>query len=239
MKKLGSQIMVAVVCCILGFMLAYQFKTLTKYGKKIDVNETSTDITADIEQFKKDKAEMQKTVNELLVQVKKYENAAVSKDETNKEIVNELENSRLLTGVYDVTGPGVIVHLKPKSNIFGTNAPDKISYQHLNYLVNELRFAGAEAIAINDYRITARTGISSGRSNSYILINGADQKISPSDTITITAIGDRDLLSKALNFTGALEDFKLTSDVTIEKDDKVKIPKSSKISKFEYAKPTK
>ena len=76
MKKLGSQIMVAVVCCILGFMLAYQFKSLTKSGEKIDVSKTSTDITADVEQYKLDKVAMQKRVDDLQTQVKKYETGA-------------------------------------------------------------------------------------------------------------------------------------------------------------------
>lgn len=237
MKKLGSQIMVAIVCCILGFMLSYQFKTLTKYGEKINVSNTNSDITT-IEQYKKDKSDMQKTVDELQSQVSKYEDAAVNKNEINKEIVNELENTRMLIGAYDVEGPGIIIHLTPVSNTFGTDVPnEEISYKHLIYLVNELRFAGAEAIAINDYRITARTGIKSGRDNSYIIINGADQKISPLDTIVITAIGNKDLLSKDLNFLGVLDDFKGISDVKIDEADNIKIPKDTKVSKFEYAKP--
>ena len=240
MKKLGSQIMVAVVCCILGFMLAYQFKTLTKYGEKLNVNKVSPNITADVEQYKVDKANMQKNIDELQSQVKKYEDAAVNKNDINKEIVDELENTRMLAGTYDVQGPGIKVHLTPVSNIFGTNVPnEKISYKHLIYLVNELRFAGAEAIAINDYRITARTGIKSGRDNSYILINGVDQKISPLDVIVVTAIGNKDLLVKDLNFIGALDEFKGISDVKIDKVDSIKIPKSTKVSKFEYAKPIK
>jgi len=240
MKKLGSQIMVAVVCCILGFMLAYQFKTLTKYGPKIDVNKGTTDITADVEQYKKDKVDMQKSVDELQAQVDKYEKAATNNNEISKEILSELENLRLLTGAYDVTGPGITVRLTPSSTIFGTTVPnEKVTYQHLTFLVNELRFAGAEAIAINGYRITARTGIKSGRDNNYIIINGVDQKVSPMDTIEVTAIGNVDLLKKDLNFKGTLDDFKNISDIKIIESDKIKIPKSTKISKFEYAMPTK
>jgi uncharacterized protein YlxW (UPF0749 family) len=240
MKKLGSQIMVAVVSCILGFMIAYQFKTLTKYGEKDNINSNNnSDITADIEQYKQDKSEMQKRVDELQSQVKTYESAAANKSDISKEILDELESTRMLTGAYDVEGPGIIIHLTPASNIFGTKVTnEKISYKHLTYLVNELRFAGAEAIAINDYRITARTGIKSGRDNSYILI-GADQKVSPLDTIVITAIGNKDLLAKDLNFPTALDDFKGISEVKIDKADNIKITKYTKVSKFEYAKPTK
>jgi len=239
MKKLGSQIMVAVVCCILGFMLAYQFKSLTKYGSNIDVR-ASTDITADVEQYKVDKAAMQKRVDDLQSQVKKYETVAVNKTGVNKDVVTELENTRKLTGYYDVVGPGVTIKLTPVSTIFGSTVPnEKISNEFLIYLVNELRFAGAEAIAINDYRITSTTGITSERDNSYIIISGADQKISPMDTIVVTAIGDKELLAKDLNFQGTLEELKTVSNVVITKVDSIRIPKYTKVSKFQYAKPTK
>ena len=139
-----------------------------------------------------------------------------------------------------MVGPGVTIKLTPVSTIFGSTVPnEKISNEFLIYLVNELRFAGAEAIAINDFRITSTTGITSERDNSYIIISGADQKISPMDTIVVTAIGDNELLAKDLNFQGTLEELKTVSNVVITKVDSIRIPKYTKVSKFQYAKPTK
>jgi flagellar motor component MotA len=63
LKKHGSQIAVAIVCCILGFILTYQFKTLIKQENEIKINTTnrdSADVTAEIEQYKKTKEEMDK-----------------------------------------------------------------------------------------------------------------------------------------------------------------------------------
>ncbi|NLC65826.1 MAG: DUF881 domain-containing protein, partial [Clostridium sp.] len=64
-------------------------------------------------------------------------------------------------------------------------------------------FAGAEAISINDKRITVQTGIQSSSNNEYILIN--DEKISPKDDINMKIIGDKDNLIAALQFSGTLE----------------------------------
>ena len=43
MKKIGSQILVAIVCALLGFLLTYQFKLLTDKNKE-NVIENNSDI---------------------------------------------------------------------------------------------------------------------------------------------------------------------------------------------------
>jgi len=240
MRRIGSQIIVAAVCCILGFMLTYQFKMLTKYQTKSNVTKSSTDITAEIEMYKKEKGEMQKKIDELQGQIKSYEEAAVKGTESSKEILEELERSRMLTGATDVEGPGLIVYVKPPTDeILGSNIQKKkISDYELVLIINELRFAGAEAIAINGYRVTSRTGIKiSGGANSYITLDGK-QKVSQDETITITAIGKKDVLNGTITFKGALN-FIESWKVSCEKSDKIKIAKSNMPIKFEYAKPVK
>lgn len=237
MKKLGSQVTVAIVCCILGFMLAYQFKLLTKYKINPDIPAKSTDITVEVEQYKKEKDELKKQVDELDAQIKKYESAAANRNDISKEVLEELENTRTLIGANDVKGPGLIIYLTPENNFGSSTVREEITDQHIAYIINELRFAEAEAIAVNDIRITSRTGIKSGSNNSYILIN--EQKISPTKPIIITAIGDKELLYKGLSFQGLFADFKGICSVKLEKSDNIKIPKYTKPYKYEYAKPVK
>ena len=124
--------------------------------------------------------------------------------------------------------------MTPNNALFGNdNLNDHITDKHLVYLVNELRFAGAEAISINDIRIVSRTGIRSA--GNYILIN--DEKISPSSKIVIQAIGDEKLLNSAMSFPEVFADFKGLCDVKFEKSDNINIKKCNKTYKFEYAKP--
>ena len=159
MRKWGSQISVALVCAILGFMLTYQFKLLHKQ-ETINVNPyNSADITAEIEQYKKEKDNLNNKVNELEGKVKNYEEAAAGRDDATKNLLKELEDTRILTGTTDVQGEGVIIYLTPNSTIFGGGNEAKITDKHLIYLINELKYAGAEAISINDIRVTGRTGI--------------------------------------------------------------------------------
>lgn len=225
MKNVKGQIGVALVCCILGFMLAYQFKALLKQDQNISAAKKTSDITVEIEQYKKQKDVLEKKVNELELQVKDYEKNAANENETTKNLYKELQNTRALLGLTDVEGEGVNVYLTPDSSLFSNNV-GKITDRHLVYLVNELRFSGAEAISINDIRITDRSGIRNA--GEYIIINGAD-RVSPSKRIVIKAIGDKNLLYSGLSFPEVFGEFARICEVKFEKADNIKINKNNRI----------
>lgn len=238
MKKLKSQIAVAVVCCILGFMLAYQFRLLSrqKVLSKVPTQTSTTDITVEIEQYKKQKDDLQKNVDELQAKLKTYEQAAASNSDQTKGLLDELQNLRLLIGTEPVQGQGIILYITPNTNLLGGNAGgEQITDKHLIYLVNEFVSAGAEAISINDIRITPRTGITT--SGKYILIN--NDRVSPEERITIKAIGDKKLMEGTVNFPGVMTDFENISKWTYDKVDDIKINKSNSSTVFKYAKPIK
>ncbi|MCH3964187.1 MAG: DUF881 domain-containing protein [Clostridium sp.] len=242
MRKFASQISIFIVCGILGFMLAYQSKVLMNQDNTLNLagNNNSTDITVEIERYKTQKQELEKKVDELQGKVKKYEDAAASTSASTKNLLDELEDTRILTGETDVKGPGIIIYITPSSSMFGNNlsenVSDKITDKHLAYLVNELRFAGAEAISINDIRIVSNTGIRTA--GNYILINN-DEKISPSSRIVIEAIGDQKLLYSDMSFPEVFADFKNLADIKFEKKDNISIKKYNKTYKLQYARPVK
>ena len=70
MKKIGSQILVAIVCALLGFLLTYQFKLLTDKNKE-NVIENNSDILLEIENLKKEKKELEETNMSLSEELKK------------------------------------------------------------------------------------------------------------------------------------------------------------------------
>lgn len=112
------------------------------------------------------------------------------------KLTNQLVATQILAGTIGVQGPGVTIQW---SN--GT-APSAYQLSDINLLllVNELRAAGAEAIAINGQRITGLTEIRSAAN--YILINQT-QEAAP---FTITAIGAPSTLESALKLPGGLYD---------------------------------
>jgi uncharacterized protein YlxW (UPF0749 family) len=235
MGKFRSQIMLAIVCAILGFILAYEFRVISKQSLTTSDPNQSSNITVEIEQLKKQKDELDKKVTDLQGSITKYETEIADNSGTSKELLNQLNDTRMLLGETDVQGPGLRIDIAPKSNIAKSNpiGTDRIADKDLIYLINELNFAQAEAISINGIRITSRTGIRNAAD--YILVG--DDKISPLSPITIYAIGDKNLLNGTFDFQGELLSIQQFSSVTYQKVDNITISKANTVLKTTYAKP--
>ncbi|MFL0251597.1 DUF881 domain-containing protein [Clostridium neuense] len=244
MKKLGSQIAVAAVCCILGFMIAHQLKIVSIQENNENTSRSSTEISQEVDKLSKEKGELQKKVDDLQKQVKGYQSAAADSSTTNKQILDELNKDKMVLGVVDVSGPGVEITITPQ-NISRSGSADSdstsdttrpIKGEDIVDLINELNFSQAEAISVNDNRITAVTGIKSSSGGTDIFIG--DDRISPYEKITIKAIGNSKMLYSALSYPGVLSMIPENYKVEYNKVDNIKIKKSSKIIKFDFAKPS-
>ncbi len=235
MKNFKSQISIGIICILLGFMITYQFKMIGKQNLTADTTKNSPEIITENEQLKKSKEEMQKKIDELDAKTKEYENAAKGRDEQSGLLYKELEETRILTGGTEVEGQGMIVYITPKSDVFGGNPEVQIiNDSDLLHIVNELNAAGAEAMSINDIRLTSRSGIRNA--GNAIIIN--DERIPYNKRITIKAIGNKELLESAISFPGAItQELSQACDITMEKSNEIKILKYNKVYKFEFAKP--
>jgi uncharacterized protein YlxW (UPF0749 family) len=216
-------------------MITYQFKMLNKQSSAADPNKNTPEIITENEQLKKQTEELKKKIDDLDVKTKEYEKAALGRNEQSDLLYKELEELRILTGGTEVQGEGIIIYIDPQNNIFGSNTESqRVDDTDLAHIVNELNAGYAEAISINDIRLTSRSGIRNA--GNAIVIN--DERISYSKRITIKAIGRKDLLEGAMGFPGAItQNLNASSIINVEKSDKVKIPKYNKIYKFEFAKP--
>ena len=237
MKKFRAQISIGIVCVLLGFMISYQFKMIGKQNSAaaVDTDKNTPEIITENEQLKKSKEVMQEKIDELDAKTKEYENATLGKDKKSEVIYKELEETRVLTGGVEVEGQGVTIYIEPKLDIFGSNAEQqRINDADLVHIVNELNSVGAEAISINDIRLTSRSGIRNA--GNAIIIN--DEKVSYSKRVTIKAIGKKDILEGTLKFPGAIpQTLNDACNITIKTVDKVVISKYNKTYKFEFAKP--
>ncbi|MGG7176150.1 DUF881 domain-containing protein [Clostridium paraputrificum] len=239
MKKLISQLFVAIVCGILGFLLAYQFKVLAKTNAG-DNNYNSTEMVSEIESLKKEKEELLNANTDLTENLKKFEDSAANSGDVSKEITTQLEAARMQLGTADVKGKGLIVTITPKPSVFGTPNNDttrNLGEDELVHIANILWFGKAEAVSINDYRITAQTGIKN--SGSYVWV-GPTEKINPEEKIVFEAIGDKTTLKVGLTWPGAL-DYKLLGNYNVEivESDEILIEKTSQTIKNNYIRPVK
>jgi uncharacterized protein YlxW (UPF0749 family) len=230
MKKLKLQIAVAIVFMLMGFLVTYQFKIINKKEKPENVDKAGkAEILAQIEKLKSYIEDVESSNKKLAEEIKRYEDMATKTDNSTKLIKDQLDNSRIILGLMDVEGPGIIITLSPKSSIFTKNEPALLIMDvELLSIVNELRNKGAEAISVNGRRITSRSGIKSSSNNSYILVN--DEKISPQDRIEIKAIGPRSRLIEVHSYIRELHFRELyinvvaSYDVKMTEDNSIKIP---------------
>ena len=237
MKKVLSQLVVAVVCSFLGFLLTYQFKQLS-VDNSGDIDYDSADILSEIEILKKEKEDLQKNNEILSEELKQLEDAAAKEGEIEGKIKKQLDNARMQIGLLDVKGPGVVITLALKNSVFGTNGTqtvNTVSEEEIINLINSLWYAGAEAISINEMRITPQTGIKMAGSSISI---GSAGRVDPNSEIVIKAIGDKNKLNLAVNFPGVLDYGALKSySSDVKQMDDITIVKTTQSLRYEYIKP--
>lgn len=237
MKKVLSQLVVAVVCAFLGFLLTYQFKQLS-VANSGDIDYDSADILSEIEILKKEKEDLQKNNEILSEELKQLEDAAAKEGEIEGKIKKQLDNARMQIGLLDVKGPGVVITLALKNSVFGSNGTqtvNTVSEEEIINLINSLWYAGAEAISINEMRITPQTGIKMAGSSISI---GSAGRVDPNSEIVIKAIGDKNKLNLAVNFPGVLDYGALKSySSDVKQMDDITIVKTTQSLRYEYIKP--
>lgn len=150
-------------------------------------------IVSEIDQLKKEKETVNKDNSDILSKIKAYEENVSSTSQQANGLKQELERNKNLLGMTDVTGPGIVLYLTPKSKIF--NNLDPLDDIDIAYIVNELFYASAEAVSINDNRITSQSVIELS-DNQKIRIN--DALVPVNDLITIKAIGNPDIMEHDL-----------------------------------------
>ena len=237
MKKALPQIVVALVCAVLGFLLTYQFKQLNMANNG-SIHYDSADILSEIENLRKEKEDLQKNNEILSEELKMLEDAAAKEGEIEGEIKKQLDNARMQIGLLDVRGPGIVITLTLKNSVFGTNGTQTIntvSEEEIVNLINSLWYAGAEANSINEMRITPQTGIKMAGSSISI---GSAGRVDPNSEIVIKAIGDKNNLNIAVNYPGLLDYGALKSyNSDVKQIDDITIVKTTQSLRYEYIKP--
>lgn len=97
MKRATSQIFIAIVCALLGFLLAHQFKLLNERNKS-NIESQNLNINAEIEALKKEKEELIKSNSSLSEELKQLEETASKEGEVEAEIKKQLDNARMNLG---------------------------------------------------------------------------------------------------------------------------------------------
>lgn len=223
-KQVIISVILGMMCFIIVYLLCIQFRTI----ENIDVSEIEAmredELRASLAEWKSMYQETEEEIESTRSKIAEYKSKIESDEETGGLLEEDLKKAKMLLGLTDVQGQGVIIRLID-------NDEQKVSSQDLLELINELNSAGAEAISINDQRIIAMTDIF--EVDSFIMVN--EQRLT--SPYTIKAIGDITYLQSALSIKNGYIDKYKTNGYTISMDseENVQINKYNGELKLEYA----
>ena len=212
--------------CIIFFAVMFmQFKTVEETDITAIENMREAELRTAISEWKGKYEDTKKQLEANQKSAEEYRETIAKRGEASELIDKDLAESKMLLGKMDAVGEGVIVTL--------SNTPEcMITYTHLLELVNELRYAGAEAISINDARIVPATEITQVKG----IMQVGGQRIESSPYV-IKAIGNQTYLSSTLSLkdSGFIDRYKASGmDIKLEKGNNVKILKYNGEMKVKY-----
>lgn len=211
-----ENIVIAMICMLLGIALSWQLKS-TYSNSKMDKNTTTR------MEFLKDELIAAKSLNDslrsrneqLVNQIREYEKDQGNQTAYERNLKMELERARMLSGLVDVEGKGIIITL---NNTYY----NVVEQNDILKLLNELKASDVQALSVNEERIIATSEVR--EAGGYIIINGK-QFLAPFE---IKAIAPQDKVENALSMVGGIIEqlrdlYKLS--VEVQRADKVIIPK--------------
>lgn len=224
--KLIISIVFGIISIFLVSLICVQFKTINQ----TDITSLETmqeeELRNEILELQEKNEEIQAKISENEKKINEY-NQTLNNNQKATELLNqELREYEEKIGLTDVTGQGVIITLTDSKM-------HSYSYSNLVDFINELKYAGATAISINDHRIISTTEIVE-ISKKYILLNGDERISSP---YIIKAIGDKEKILEVFNLKdeGYIDLYKNEGyDIKIEGNDNITIQKYNKEITFEY-----
>lgn len=218
-------VIIGLVCIVLLAVMFMQFKTIEETDITAIENMREAELRSAISEWKTKYEETAEKLSTNRKSIKEYQEKIEKNEEASSLIDEDLKESELLLGKTDVYGEGVIITLTDNSEC-------KVEYYDLLDLINELRYAGAEAISINDVRITNMTEIS--QPNGLMIVDSETRISSP---YVVKAIGNQTYLSSTLSLkdTGFIDKYRaIGMTVNLETGKNIQILKYNGEMKIKY-----
>lgn len=219
-----GQLSIALVCVILGIMLVIQFRTTQDIRSSVQYLRAE-DLTQRLMQVEKERSALEDQVRNL------------SQTAGGNATASELESSKMGAGLVPLQGAGVIITVDDTRPSSPANSKNPslflIKDEDMLKILNELRAAGAEAIAVNNQRLVASSEVRTA--GPFISINNMNFAA----PFEVKAIGDPATLENSLKIRGGvIETIQFWGvQVTVKQSDNVQIPAFKGTFRFNYAQP--
>lgn len=195
---------VALACALLGFLLVAQVRATENLGDRLGA-EREEDLARILAELTAQSDELQAEITELRLTLLGFETSAESDELALASLQRRLDDLRILAGAVAVEGEGLQLTVEDPGGAVGQ--------ARIVDVIQELRDAGAEAIAINDLRLVASSAITTR--NDRLLVDG----IPIEQPIRVAAIGPGQTMATALEIRGgAVDTLTARAGVTVTVD---------------------
>jgi uncharacterized protein YlxW (UPF0749 family) len=228
------------LCFVLGLLLAAATFTATQINRAgFSPNNPALSYGSGIQVAAEKAAQSESEIKKLREDKTELENKLAKGSDAAKTLNNELQDIKFLAGLMEAVGPGIQITLtdSTKHAAIPGSPIDLDDYVHdsdIVSVVNELRAAGAEAIAVNGQRVGASTAIRCV--GPVIQVN----LVPLAPPYIIQAIGDPNTLYGGMNMSNSVLDMLRHNDpnrVRLEKKTKLQLPAYTGSTQVHFARP--
>lgn len=192
---------VTLACGLLGFLLVAQVRATESVGDRL-AGEREEDLAQILSDLSSEADRLTLEITDLRLTLLALENAAEGDEVALRSLQRRLDELRILAGVVPAEGEGILFTVE--------DPVGQVRQDLLVDAVQELRDAGAEAMAINGIRLVASSAFSVR--NERLLLDG--QPLSP--PYRIAAVGPAETMAKALAIPGgAIDTLKARPEVAV------------------------
>lgn len=187
MRSRADVLAVTAMALVLGVLAVSQFRSREAYSRTLQ-QETPESLATLIASLNDRNRLLREEIFDLRLRVERAQGSVAGGRGSLEESEGQLAQLKVFSARSRVSGPGIAVRID-----------GQFDERALSDLVNELRNAGAEAIAVNDARVGPRTWFGPGSSGT-LAVDGRDVR----GPWTVRAIGDPEVLSVAMTRTGGI-----------------------------------
>lgn len=224
-RSLATRVAVGVACAMLGFLLVAQVRATEGLGDRLEA-EREEDLASILADLSAEGDRLTAEITELRLTLLAFENEAESEEVALRSLQRRLDELRILAGVVATEGEGLVLTIEDPAA--------QIRQDLLVDTVQELRDAGAEAIAVNGIRLVVSSAFSTR--NNRLVLDG--QPLVP--PFRIAAVGPAETMGKALQIPGgALDTLQSRSQVStsVEQLAQMIVPARAEPAPFVFGEP--
>jgi uncharacterized protein YlxW (UPF0749 family) len=224
--KIQSRLVVGAVALVVGFLVAVQAVGTDDPTTSRLATERPDDLTRILADLNDEADRLSRQVSALRVKILRYRGSARGEELALRDAQEALAGLRVLSGTVPVEGPGLRITVQ--------DAEGRVGWEALLDLIQELRDAGAEAIAVNGVRVVAATWF--GPAEGGAVVDG--ERVSA--PYEVQAIGPADGLEEALGIPGgplSVIAAQPGAAVEVGSSERLSLPAASGDVSFRYARP--